>query len=412
MVSFFKRALSLITLLCLPTLVLAQGWNMPEGVTPISHEIFHLHMIIFYVCVAIALVVFGAMFYMMLRFRRTQGAQAEQFHHNTLAEVIWTVIPALILIVMAVPATRVLMAMHNTDSSTLSVKIVGHQWHWEYSYLDQGIHYFSHLKTPQNQIHGKAKKGPHYLLEVDKALVLPIHRKIRFLVTSSDVNHSWWVPQLGVKKDAIPGIINTAWARIDKPGIYRGQCTELCGMQHGFMPIVVVALTEKDFATWVKHHSKGHRKVMMASAATDQPSADNHSPSLMALDEEEAPIEPLKNKSKAQLMSQGKMVYTQRCAVCHKADGSGMPPAFPAMKGSKVSVGPVGPHIHIILYGKKGSAMQAFKDQLSMEDIASVVTYERNTWGNDDKTRHGKHAGGLVQPQDVQNYHDKHKDQA
>ena len=357
----------------------ASAWNMPRGVTPISHEIFELHMIVFYICVAIALGVLVAMFWIMLKYRRSQGAKAVQFHHDTLTEVICTLIPTLILIVMAIPATRVLIAMHDTSKSEINIKVTGRQWFWEYSYLDEGIKFSSHLKTTQAQIHGKAPKGPHYLLEVDHPLVVPIHKKIRFLVTSTDVNHSWLVPEFAIKKDAIPGIVNTAWARIEQPGIYRGQCTELCGMHHGFMPIVVVAVPEKDYESWVKkNHQKGG----------------------------DIPLPPpkiaKKKYSHTTLMKKGKKTYNTHCAVCHQADGTGNPPAYPSIKGSQIATGPVNAHIKQVLYGKRGTAMQAFGPQLSNKEIASVITYQRNSWGNQNKTLHGLFAGGLIQPQAIQ----------
>ena len=214
------------------------------------------------------------------------------------------------------------------------------------------------------------------MLEVDKPLVVPIHKKIRFLVTSNDVNHSWWVPDLGIKRDAIPGFVHEAWARIDKPGIYRGQCAELCGMRHGFMPIVIVAMTNADFEKWVAKQKK-------VAPAADQAVA--------------AP----KDLTKAELMQLGKKTYLAHCSVCHKPDGKGMPPAFPSMVGGKVTTGPVSVHIQIVLNGKKGTAMQAFKDQLTTQEIAAVVTYERNSWGNDNKQKYGKDAGGLIQPVDI-----------
>ena len=352
-------------------------YNMPVGVTPISHDIFHLHMVIFYICLAIAIGVFAAMFYIMINYRRSKGAKASHFHHNTWVEIIWTLIPTLILIMMAIPATKVLIDMNDDSKSDINIKIIGHQWHWEYSYLDEGVNFRSFLKTKKSAIDGRTPKGQWYLLEVDKPLVVPIHKKIRFLLTSADVDHSWWVPELGVKKDAIPGIINSAWARIDKVGIYRGQCTELCGMQHGFMPVVLIAVRDKDYQAWLKGQKSGHPITLPASATEPDP---------MTL---------------AALMTQGKKVYEKKCAVCHKEDGKGAPPVYPAIHGSKVATGPTNAHIHKVLFGQKRTAMQPFGEQLTDQEIASVITYQRHSWGNDNAQHYGKAAGGLVQPKHV-----------
>ncbi len=226
--------------------------------------------------------------------------------------------------------------------------------------------------------------------------MLPIHKKIRFLVTSNDVIHSWWVPDLGIKRDAIPGFIYEAWARIDKPGTYRGQCAELCGMRHGYMPIVIIAKTEKDFNQWVAE------KTGKTLGPESEPGPQSKPGVKITGSTKKTAAKPKATKmTLAQLMSAGKTAYTKTCAVCHKPDGSGMPPAFPAIKGGKISTGPIGPHIKIVLNGKAGSAMQAFKEQLSAAELAAVITYERNSWGNNDKKKYGKAAGGIVQPADI-----------
>lgn len=227
-------------------------FNMTPGVTEISRDIHNLHMIIFWICVGIGVCVFSVMFYAIIWHRKSLGAQAAHFHENTIVEIIWTIIPFTILILMAIPATHLLIKMHDTKTdSTLSIKITGYQWRWEYEYLEEGIRFISNLATPNLQTKNKDAKNPHYLREVDNPLVVPIGKKIRFLTTASDVIHAWWVPALGIKKDAIPGFINEAWAKIDHPGIYRGQCAELCGVLHGFMPIVVDARTEEDYQAWL-----------------------------------------------------------------------------------------------------------------------------------------------------------------
>jgi cytochrome c oxidase subunit 2 len=329
--------------------------NMTEGVTPVSREVYSLHMLIFWICVAIGLLVFGAMFYSIYYHRKSLGAKPAQFHESTRVEIIWTVIPMLILIGMAIPATKALITMEDTTTPDLTVKVTGYQWKWQYDYLDEGISFFSTLSTPRAQIANVADKNEHYLLEVDNPLVLPVGKKVRILTTAADVIHSWWVPALGWKRDAIPGFINESWTRIEEPGVYRGQCAELCGKDHGFMPIVVVAKTEEEYQQWL----------------TD-----------MKSEQTAAAESPLGELGKAELIAQGEEVYQTHCASCHQANGQGMPPVFPALVGSPVVTGPVEEHIDVILHGRSGTAMQAFADQLSDTEIAAVVTYKRNSWGN------------------------------
>ncbi|GEA60112.1 cytochrome c oxidase subunit II [Vibrio comitans] len=348
----------------------ASSFNMTQGVTEISGKVYHLHMLIFYICVAIAVVVFGVMFYSIIKHRKSKGAVAANFHESTKVEIIWTIIPILILIGMAIPATKTLIEMEDTSESDITVKITGSQWKWHYSYFDHDVEFFSYLSTSNEQIEGTDEKGEHYLLEVDNALVLPIGKKIRFLMTSDDVIHSWWVPDFAVKKDTIPGFINEAWTKIDKPGIYRGQCAELCGRNHGFMPIVVQAVEAAEFDEWI--------------AAKEQELA-------AAKLEEQKALE--KTLSMDELMALGKDVYEGRCAVCHQSNGLGVANVFPAMKGSAVVLGDVNGHIDIIVNGVNGTAMQAFGTQLTAEEIAAVVTYERNAWDNN--------TGDIVQASDV-----------
>lgn len=331
--------------------------NMPHGVTPTAREIFHLHMFAFYICCGIGVVVFSMMLYCLLKYRKTKGAKAVPIHSNLAVEIIWTVIPFVLLIFLAVPATRVLKDIHNTSKPDLNIKITGYQWKWRYEYLDQNIRFFSNMSTPQAQIEGAAPKDQWYLLEVDHPLVVPIKEKIRLLVTSNDVIHDWWVPELGVKQDAIPGYVNENWMYIEKPGTYRGECGELCGVHHAFMPIVVKAVTRKEFAQWVAKENGS----LVGSAETKPP----------------------KPMTESALVAQGKEVYARHCAACHQANGQGMPPTFPAIKGSKIATGPVEGHVNIILHGVAGSAMQAFSEQLDDTQIAAVVTYQRHSWGND-----------------------------
>ena len=375
----FKSLSLILAVLLLPMSALADyQLNMTPGVTPMSHDIFDLHMTIFYLCCAIAVAVFGVLIYALIKHRKSAGRTAATFHDNLKVEIAWTVIPFIILVIMAIPATIVLIDMEDTAEATVNIKIVGYQWKWKYEYLDEGISYFSVLSTPQAQIQNKEPKNKWYLLEVDKPLVVPIHEKIRFLVTSNDVIHSWWVPALGVKRDAIPGFVHESWAKIDKPGIYRGQCAELCGTYHGFMPIVVKAVTKEDYKKWVLEQTKGS-----AAAA------------------EAAKKAVTKTWTKAELMKEGKDTYTKHCSVCHKPDGSGMPPAFPALKDGPITTGPVQGHIDIVMHGKSGTAMQAFASQLNDAELAAVITYERNAWGNDDIRKKKGVGGDLVQPSKI-----------
>jgi cytochrome c oxidase subunit 2 len=345
-------------------------WNLPPPVTPIAHEIFELHAIIFWICVVIFFVVFGAMGYSIYAHRKSKGHVAEQFHENTTVEIIWTVIPFIILVLMAWPATKTVLAMKDASAADLTVKITGSQWKWNYDYLNDGFGYFSELATPYAQIENREKKNEHYLLEVDRPLVVPVNKKIRLLITSSDVIHAWYLPAAGVQQDAIPGFVRDDWMKFDKTGIYRGQCAKICGKEHGFMPIVVEVKSEQDYAAWV-----GDQKKQLASAAGDVN----------------------KTWDIKELTARGEKVYTANCVACHQANGKGLPPAFPPLDGSKVATGPKLAHISTVLNGVtrdgKPTAMIAWKGTLSDVDIASVVTYERNSWGN--------HTGEAIQPAEV-----------
>ncbi|MBA2710645.1 MAG: cytochrome c oxidase subunit II [Tatlockia sp.] len=346
--------------------------NMYKGVTPLSHDMYNLHMIGMVICSIIGILVFGVMIYSLIHHRKSKGYKPATFHDNFRLEIIWSIIPFLILIGLAIPATQVLIRMENSDDADVTIKVVGYQWKWQYQYLDQGISFFSNLLTPYSQIRNKQAKGQWYLLEVDKPLVLPVNKKIRFLVTSNDVVHSWWVPKLGVKRDAIPGFMHEAWARIEKPGTYRGQCAELCGINHAFMPIVVQAVNEDQFNQWVSQQIKVKDQYDVLAS---QPA--EHS-----------------NLQRSELMSLGRQKYDQYCSACHAADGKGLPPMYPALKGSSVAVGkPISRHISMILNGIPGSAMQPYRDQLNDKEIAAIVTYERYAWENN--------TSDLVQASDV-----------
>lgn len=329
--------------------------NMAPGATETSRQVFDLHMTIFWICVVIGVLVFSVMLWSMLVHRRSTGQKAANFHENTSVEILWTVIPLLILIVMCIPATKTLIDIYDTTESDLDIQVTGYQWKWHYKYLGQDVEFFSNLTTPQSQIHNQTPKDEHYLLEVDHPLVVPVDTKVRFLITGADVIHSWWVPALAVKKDAIPGFVNESWTRIDKPGIYRGQCAELCGKDHGFMPIVVEAKSKEDFATWLAEQKA------------------------VALQQKELTT---KEWTMDELYARGEKAYQTTCAACHQATGEGLPPMFPALKGSKVATGPIAEHMSVVIHGRPGTAMAAFGKQLSPVDIAAIVTYERNAWGN------------------------------
>jgi cytochrome c oxidase subunit II len=351
------RSLVMLSMLICSQAVLAAAdhWqlNMHKGVTPLSKDMYHLHMVGMVVCIIIGIVVFGVMIYSLIHHRKSKGYVPATFHDNLRLEILWSIIPFLILVGLAIPATRVLIRMDDSNHSEVTVKIVGYQWRWQYQYVDQGVSFFSNLSTPYDQIQNKAKKGEWYLLEVDKPLVLPVNKKIRFLVTSNDVIHSWWVPELGIKRDAIPGFMYEAWAKIEKPGTYRGQCAELCGINHGFMPIVVQAVSDTEFQRWISSQQK--------------------SPGI--LESAQSQVFAKKTLSRAELMAKGKERYETICLACHQADGKGIPPLYPALKRSSVAVGhPISRHIDIILNGIPGSAMQPYKDQLTDEEIAAITT--------------------------------------
>ncbi|EAR09809.1 cytochrome c oxidase subunit II [Reinekea blandensis] len=348
--------------------------NMPQGVTDISDQVYSLHMLTFWVCVGIGVVVFGVMFYSIIKHRRSKGAVADNFHESTAVELAWTLIPAAIIVYIGIQAFPVLKNMYDFEDSELTVEIVGYQWKWRYTYLSddptQQVSYFSNLATPAEQIRNRTDKGENYLLEVDEPLVLPVGSKVRFVLTAADVIHSWWVPQLGVKKDAIPGIVNESWTIINEPGIYRGQCTELCGKDHGFMPVVVQALPQAEFDEWMA----GKKEEAAKLAELTQ-----------------------KDWTYDELMEVGESVYQKNCASCHQANGEGLPPTFPALKDSPIATGDVMAHIDIVVNGSaQNPAMAAFGPQLSEVDLAAVITYERNAWGND--------TGDMVTPVDILNY--------
>jgi cytochrome c oxidase subunit 2 len=356
-------------MLSIPAVQAAYQLNMTEGVTPISKELYSLHMIVFWICVVIGALVFGAMAWSIIHHRKSKGAVAAHFHESTKVEIIWTVVPLLILIGIAIPATGTLLDLEDAKTDAdITLEVTSMQWKWKYTFVDEDVSFISSLaQESRDDIHDPVG-NEYYLLEVDKQLVLPVGKKIRFLFHSSDVIHAWWVPALGVKQDSIPGFINDSWALIEEPGIYRGQCAELCGKDHGFMPIVVSAVSEAEYKEWLA----GMKSEAAAAAA--------------AASEE---------WSMQDLVARGETIYQANCSACHGPTGAGIPGAFPAMTGSVIANGDAAAHIDRVLNGKAGTAMAAFKNQLNDVDLAAVITFERNSLGNS--------VGDTVQPSAIKN---------
>jgi len=344
--------------------------NMTKGVTDISAGVYDMHMLMFLICVVIGAGVFIAMFISMYFHRKSRGVKPANFHENVKVEIAWTVIPFIILVVMAVPAMNLLIDMEDASEPDVSILVTGSQWKWHYKYMDNDVEYYSKLATQADQISGKIPKGENYLLEVDRPLVIPTGQKVRFLITSDDVIHSWWVPDFGFKQDANPGFINDAWTNVNEPGVYRGQCAELCGKDHGFMPIVVIAKEPAEYDKWISEQEA----IQQEAKAEEQ--------RLLSM-----------NMTMAESMELGENVYSANCAACHMPNGEGLPGVFPALKDSQIAVADQPKHIDILINGVTGSAMQSYAKQLTMSEIAAVVTYERNAWGND--------TGDLVQAKDI-----------
>ena len=375
-----KRAQALFLGLLSPVIALAMAGNvsaesatrqlnMPQGVTEVSQAAYDIHMIMMWICTVIGIAVFGFMFYVMYAHRKSRGAVAANFHENHVVELIWTIVPALILIVMAIPATTALLKVYDTENADIDIKVTGYQWKWQYEYIGEGVKYMSELRTSQDEIYGRAPKGEHYLREVTEPLVIPTGKKVRFLITGNDVIHSWWVPDFGVKRDAVPGLFTAAWAKTDVPGTYVGECTELCGIGHAFMPVVVEVKEEAEYNEWLA----GKKAEVAEYASTIG-----------------------KEWTFDELMVRGEEVYERSCAAFHQSDGNGIPGVFPALKDSPIALGAKEGHIAVLIDGVAGTSMQSFADQLSEVDIAAVVHYERNAWGND--------VGDVTQPIDVLNY--------
>ncbi|MGF6698901.1 cytochrome c oxidase subunit 2 [Paraburkholderia sp. MM5496-R1] len=340
--------------------------NLQPPATRIAEELFSLHMFMLGLCTVIFIGVFGVMFYSIFAHRKSKGHNAANFHESTTVEIIWTIVPFVIVVLMALPATKAVVAMKDTSNADLTIKVTGYQWKWGYDYVKgpgEGIGFLSTLATPRAQTDGREPISTLYLQEVDNPLVVPVDKKIRIITTANDVVHSWYVPAFGVKQDAIPGFVRDTWFKANRTGTFRGFCTELCGKEHAFMPVVVEVLSADDYAKWVDEEKK-----KMAAGQDD----------------------PNKTYTMAELMERGGKVYAANCAVCHQPTGKGAG-AFPALDGSKIANGPIGQHVSLVLKGK--NAMPSWAPTLDDVEIAAVITYERNSWGN--------HTGDILQPKQV-----------
>ncbi len=340
--------------------------NLQFPVTKIAEELYSLHTMMLILCTVIFVAVFGVMFYSMFAHRKSKGYKAANFHESTTVEIAWTVVPFIIVVLMALPATKAVVAMKDTTNADLTVKVTGYQWKWGYDYVKgpgEGISFLSTLSTPRSAVNGESPITDTYLQEVDNPLVVPVNKKVRIITTANDVVHSWYVPAFGVKQDAIPGFVRDTWFKAEKIGTYRGFCTELCGKEHAFMPVVVDVLSEEDYAKWVD----GQKKLAVA------------------------PVDPNKVYTRDELIAHGEGVYKEHCAVCHQPNGKGAG-AFPALDGSKIVQGPIAQHLQLVLHGKTNTAMVSWAS-LSDLDLASVITYERNAWSN--------HTGELLQPKQL-----------
>ena len=375
----FKRmtqTISSLLLMLVSGSVLAEyKLNFQEPVTELAQEIFDLHMLVFWICVWIAVAVFAVMFYSMYAHRKSKGAVAADFHENTTVEIIWTIVPFIILLSVAIPATSTLISIEDTSDADLTIKVTGLQWKWKYEYDADGtpVSFISSLQADHKAASARnsgvdVTKIENYLLEVDNMMVVPVNKKVRLLVTSDDVIHSWWVPAFATKKDAIPGYVNEIWYKVEKTGIYRGQCAELCGKDHAFMPIVVKVVEEAEYNTWLA------AKKVEAVAAAAEAASD-------------------KVWSKEELIARGQQIYMGKggCFGCHGANGEGVA-VFPKLAGSAIAIGPADGHIDVVKNGKSGTAMAAYGSQLNDLELASVITFERNSWGNN---------ASVVQPADI-----------
>jgi cytochrome c oxidase subunit II len=386
-----KRSLATVAALALSVLGSTAAWadydvNILPPATPIANQIYGLHMYILYVCAVIFVIVFAMMFYSIFKFRKSAGAKPDvNFHESTLIEIIWTIIPFIILIAMAIPATKTVLDMKDTSNPDLTIKVTAYQWGWRYDYSAEDFGFYSNLSTPWSQIGQPGSpateaKGKDYLLEVDNVVVVPVNKRVRLLVTSNDVIHGWYVPQLGVNQYGIPGFIKDAWFKAEKVGVYKGQCSQICGKLHGYMPITVEVKSEADYTKWIKDGQAKWGKGAALIASNAAPKTD-------------APAEdPAKKFTLAEAKDHGEKVYAANCVACHQLTGKGMPPAFPALSGSKVVQGPMDAQIGVLLNGRPGTAMQSFA-RLSDTDLAAVITYTKNSWDNN--------TGKVAQPSDI-----------
>jgi cytochrome c oxidase subunit 2 len=354
-----RNCLTLAFLASFSTLTFAVEFDLREGVTDMSRRIQDLHHLSLAVCVVVGIIVFGAMFYSIVAHRRSRHPKPADFHESLLVEIVWTTVPILILVGMAIPATTTLLEIEDNSDPDLTILITASQWKWHYQYLEADIGFYSNLTTPTAQINNLEPKGENYLLEVDNPLVLPTNKKVRFLTTSNDVIHSWWVPDFAVKQDAIPGFINEAWARLDQPGLFRGQCAELCGKDHAYMPVVVEVRLEAEFDKWIDDQR------LAKELSSGQAVADRN-----------------KTWTMAELMPIGEQVFLTHCATCHESTGVGQGVTYPALAGGEIPNGPLEVHIDRVMNGRGGTEMQSWAPQLSDRELAAVITYERNAWGN------------------------------
>jgi len=366
-----NKLISALLFFSVPTKADWFALNMTRGVTDISNEVFELHMLIFWICVAIGVVVFSVMFYSMYAHTKKKNPVAASFHENHKVEIAWTIVPFLILIAMAIPASKTLVKIYDDEAGDLNIQVTGYQWKWQYNYLEDDVSFFSNLSTDMDEINNLVPKGENYLQEVDEMVVIPVGKKVRFLITANDVIHSWWMPAFAIKQDAIPGFVNTAWTKVDKPGIYRGKCTELCGKNHGFMPIVVKVVEQSEYDEWVS--GKKEAAMKMAELTTKDWTAE-------------------------ELVVRGESVYAVNCVACHQTNGQGIPGIFPALAGSDIVLNDKERNIEILMEGVQGAAMNSF-NYLSEVELAAVITYTRQSWGNENNGD-----GEIVVPKDIVDY--------
>lgn len=345
---------------------------MEPGATQLSQEIFGLHMFVFYVCLVIGVIVLAAMAFILFQYRRKEGVKPAEFDDSKTLELTWTVLFALILIGLSIPATKVMIKAYDDTEGEINILITGHQWKWQYEYIEDEVGFFSNLSTSLDKRNNLAPKDENYLLEVDEPLIIPVNTRIRFLITANDVIHSWWVPDFAIKQDAIPGFVNTGWTYVSEPGVFRGQCTELCGQYHGYMPIVVKAVSSEEYASFIV--DKKEAKIQQALLTE-------------------------KLWEKSELVTIGEDIYQKNCVACHQVSGAGLPPIFPALAGSDIVLNGKERQIEILMEGVQGAAMASYAEQLTEVEIAAVITYTRQAWGND-KAGDGK----IVLPKEILDY--------